>query len=123
MLYISECSGYPYSNFDHPALWQVKNSDLAAAEVNRQPENQGIVPNVKRSRRERSNSMIQGKIITITGGKFNNIGGDYHEHNTYAIEESATRPKYLKQILGQYYFIKFHISMILMVLYRHDQET
>ena len=59
------------------------------------------------SRREGLNSMIQGKNITINGGKFNNVGGDYHEHNTYAIKESATRPKYLKRILGQYYIIKF----------------
>ena len=92
---------YPDSNFHRPALWRAKKrSELATAEVNRQSEHQEIVPNVKRSWRERSYSMIQGKKITITGGKFNNVGGDYHEHNTYVIEESAKRPKYLKRILG-----------------------
>ena len=80
----------------------------------RRAQSHKIACDVESSERERPYSMIQGKKITISGGKFNNVGGDYHEHNTYVIEESATHPKYLKRILGQYHFIKF--------IYIHDPD-
>ena len=46
--------------------------------------------------------MMQGKKITVHGGSFTNVGGDYHEHKntTYVIEESATRPKHFKRLQG-----------------------
>jgi len=42
-----------------------------------------------------TNSMLQGRNITVQGGKFTNVGGDYHDH-TYVIEDSAKGSKYLK---------------------------
>ena len=81
---------------------EIAEEDYARmTEVHKQDGNV-ILPSWQYPRREGPNSMIQGKKITITGGKLTNVGGDYHEHNTYVIEESATRPKYLKRILGQY---------------------
>jgi hypothetical protein len=56
-------------------------------------------------------TMVQGKNILISGGKLNNVGGDYHEHNTtYVIKEA---PKDLEPLRGQYYFINF--------IYIHDR--
>ena len=55
-------------------------------------------------RKRKSKSMIQGKEITISGGKLTNVEGDYHEHNiTYVIEEASTCRGYLDTIPGQYY--------------------
>ena len=57
-------------------------------------------------RKQKSKSMIQGKEITISGGKLTNVGGDYHEHNiTYVIDEASTCREYLDTIPGRYYLI------------------
>ena len=53
--------------------------------------------------------MIQGKEITISGGKLTNVAGDYHEHNdtTFVIEEDPTYRKYLETLQGQWYLINY----------------
>ena len=52
-------------------------------------------------KRKSDESMIQGKEITISGGKLTNVGGDYHEHNTtYVIEETPTSRGYLETLNG-----------------------
>ena len=47
-------------------------------------------------------SMIQGKEITISGGKLTNVEGDYHEHNTtYVIEEAPKCRGYVDALQGR----------------------
>lgn len=64
------------------------------------------------TQKRESKSMIQGKEILISGGKFTNVKGDYHEHNTtYVVDARARRSlslyiriQYLEK-LGQYCLI------------------
>ena len=61
--------------------------------------------------KRKSESMIQGKEITISGGKLTNVEGDYHEHNTtYVIEEAPMYRGCLETLKGQYYLINFICS-------------
>ena len=48
--------------------------------------------------------MIQGENVTVHGGNFTNVGGDYHEHRntTYVVKEPTMVSKYLKIFKGQY---------------------
>ena len=54
----------------------------------------------KNCRTTSTNTMFRGRETTIQGGKFTNVGGDYHEH-TYVIEDSGKGSKYLKAIQGK----------------------
>jgi len=45
-----------------------------------------------------TNIMIKGKGITITGGQFTNVGGDYWPDHTYDIKELTKGSKYPKNI-------------------------
>ena len=61
-------------------------------------------------RRQKSKSMIQGEEITISGGKFTNVGRDYHDHNTTIINASADLDILEGSFNSQYYFINFIYS-------------
>jgi hypothetical protein len=47
-----------------------------------------------------TNSMLQGKNITVDGGNFTYVTGDSHNH-TFVIEDSTKGSNYLKAIRGK----------------------
>jgi hypothetical protein len=56
--------------------------------------------------------MIQGENVTVHGGNFTSVGGDYHEHTTYVVKEPTTASKCLKIFKGQSVSsYEFHISL------------
>ena len=59
--------------------------------------------------------MSQGENVTVHGGNFTSVGGDYHEHRntTYVVKEPTTVSNHLKIFKGQpVSSYELHVSLL-----------